>query len=87
MEGNMHKMSQQQKIDTYGGVGPMMIWVIMIGAVMAVQTITSTALSVIDAVKAPNDTSQAKSSSTRSSSSSYLRLSPMPARSAIGMWF
>jgi hypothetical protein len=59
----------------------------MIGAVMAVQTITSTALSVIDAVKTPNDSSQSKSSSTRSGNSSYLRLSPMPARSAIGMWF
>jgi hypothetical protein len=84
----MKKMSVAVKKQTNGGIGPMMLWVLIMGVIMAVDTITNIAVTA----KESSNSQNGGSSSTKSYSSSaskrnngYIRMSPFPARTAVMM--
>lgn len=76
----MKKLSKNKKIEMSGG-GVMAAWVAIMGITMLASTIGST---ITDIVSAKNG--QSDSYSTSSKKQTYMRLSPFPARSVIGMW-
>jgi hypothetical protein len=81
----MQKINEQQKKNIYGGIGPMMLWVGIMGGVMIAQTIISTITSVCDNFQS-HDANNKSNASTSKRNSMYMRVSPFPARSAVSMW-
>lgn len=81
----MKKINEQKKKEIYGGIGPMMLWVGIMGGVMIAQTIVSTITSITDNFQQHNDVNKANNTSYKKNSM-YMRVSPFPARSAVSMW-
>ncbi|MDR0545384.1 MAG: hypothetical protein LBG49_00455 [Mycoplasmataceae bacterium] len=72
-----------EKKTVVGGIGPMMLWTLIIGATMVVSTLANIAH---QANQDNNTTSRSNNTSSYYSSTrsrGYLRLSPFPARSAV----
>ncbi|MDR3330374.1 MAG: hypothetical protein LBS76_03795 [Mycoplasmataceae bacterium] len=83
----MKKMSQTAKKQTNGGIGPMMLWVLIMGVIMAIDTVSNIATSASEAGNSQNGSSSTKRSSYSASkrSNGYVRVSPFPARTAVMM--
>jgi hypothetical protein len=81
----MKKINEQQKKELSGGIGPMMLWVGIMGAVMVAQTVTSIISSVCDHYD-QNGGNNKTGSSAYKKNSMYMRVSPFPARSAMSIW-
>lgn len=81
----MKKINENQKREIYGGVGPMMLWVGIMGGVMIAQTVASTITSICDNFQ-QHDSTNKSGVSTSKKNSMYMRVSPFPARSAVTMW-
>jgi hypothetical protein len=81
----MKKITNEVKKEIYGGIGPMMLWVAIMGGVMIAQTVISTITSITDSYHS-NGNENKQYSSTSKKSSMYMRVSPFPMRSAVNMW-
>jgi hypothetical protein len=81
----MKKLDKKQKQEICGGIGPMMLWVAIMGTVMVTQTIVSTITSITDNFSQHNDDNK-YGSYAHKKNSMYMRVSPFPARSAMTMF-
>ena len=81
----MKKMSQTTKKEVYGGIGPMMLWVAIMGSVMVAQTVVSTVTDICDRFN-QNGSDNKSNASAYKKNSMYMRVSPFPARSAMSIW-
>jgi hypothetical protein len=79
----MEKLTNKQKQEINAGIGPMMLWVAITGACLAISTLSSiakggSAQNQVD----PNAATSEKGTSSTSASNSFIRISPRMGSSA-----
>jgi hypothetical protein len=81
----MKLMTEHDKKQTNGGIGPMLLWVIIMGVTMTASTITNTVTSIIEAKNASKVQPYKKKSQYYASkqNNGYIRMSAYPSRSTM----
>jgi hypothetical protein len=84
----MTKLNEQTKKEIHGGIGPMMLWVIIMGVIMAVQTAVDvgTTLCASGNSGSSSNNNNKSNSYTSKHGMGYMRLSPFPARSSMMLY-